>query len=487
MAVGDVNGDGFDDLIANARFVSEVVQAGGEVYVIPGPLAFNQAYTMPNSVAIVFQGTSGYQPQIGVYLDSGDMNGDGFDDIVMGSWTSGKAHVYLGSSDIQTSSPLTIAAVPENMALTLSPASDGLVLCDINGDGYQDLFIEELSWENWENGVQVWGVLGSAILTMTQPVTLTMPTNANVIIQGFYPVVWGSPNQKNMACGDIDGDNYPDLAIGIYGESPPYRHSAGIVYVIQGDPEITPSTPVTLTMPDQADAIIEGVDGRLGSSGDGLGTSLAIADIDQDGRGDLIMGAPGASGPDNLLQHAGEVYLWLGRALEGQRFIVSSQASWIVHGEESYDILGNAIVASDFDNDGFPEILLGCSSCSHGGPPLYLAGQGCLEPRYFTGLVTVTAVSELGEVPIEMQDVRLPSCMDLMVTVNDLVMSALHWIILKATYPELCMVSIQYATKFALTSQMRSIRLIADQHDQASKQCLHLTRSAALHFPVPRR
>ncbi len=392
MAVGDVNGDGFDDLIVSAPYASEIVQAGGEVYVIPGPLAFGESYTTPLRAALIFQGTTDYQPQIGGYLDSGDMNGDGLDDIVMGSWVSGKVYVYLGSLDIQASSPLTVAVVPENMALTFL-AGDGLALCDFNGDGYQDLFVEKYSSGN---GVQVWGVLGSATLTMTQPVTLTMPSDANVLIQGFHPRMWVSPNRKNIACGDVDADGYPDLAIGIYGESPPYRQTAGIVYVIRGDPVITYSNPVTLTMPDQAGAIIEGVDGRLGSSGDSLGTSLAIADLNQDGRADLIMGAPGASGPGNRLQYAGEVYLWLGRALEGQRFTISSQASWIVHGEQPSEGLGSAIVTGDFDNDGYPEILLGCASCAQEGAPFYLSGRGyVLEPLQITGSVTVTSASRL--------------------------------------------------------------------------------------------
>jgi len=413
LAVGDVNGDGFDDLIANARNVSEIIPAGGEIYVIPGPLAFNEVYTMPQRTALVFQGTAGYQPQVGVYLDSGDMNGDGIEDIVMGSWTLGTAYVYLGSPGIQASSPLTVAVLPENMALTIFPAGDGLVLCDFNADGYQDLFVEILSYGG---DLEVWGLLGSSSLTVTQPTTRTLPSDANVIINGFDPTMWYSPHPQNMACGDIDGDGYPDLAIGIYSESPSYRHAAGIVYVLRGNPEITSNNPVTLTMPDQASAIIEGVDGRLDTNGDSLGESLASADVNQDGRADLILGAPGASGPDNLMQYAGEVYLWLGRTLDGQRFVISSQASWIVYGEKPFEGLGRAIATGDLDNDGFPEILLGCSSCAQEGPPSYSSGRSyVLEPLQIAGLVTVTAVSQLDVIPYK--DVR---CLGEAVTAMDL-------------------------------------------------------------------
>jgi hypothetical protein len=396
LAVGDVNGDGFDDLVTNARYSSELVQAGGDVYVIPGPLAFNASYTMPQKAAVVFQGTTGNQPQIGTYLDSGDINGDGVDDIIIGSWTSGNAYVYLGSSSIRANSPLTVAVVPENMAVTLSPAGSGLALCDLNGDSYQDLFLQFSTGD----GIQVWGVLGRAAFTMTHPITLTMPSDADILIQGFHPNGWFSPAPQNIACGDIDGDGTPDLAIGIYSETPQYRHAAGIVYVIKGSSAITSGNPVTFTMPDQANAIIEGVDGRQVGTGDALGENLSSADVNRDGRADLIMGAPGASGPNNLLQSAGEVYLWLGRALEGQRFVVSSQASWTVYGERSSAELGRAIATGDFDNDGYPEILLGCSSCAQSGPPFYLSGRGyVLEPLQITEMVTVTAVSQLNILP----------------------------------------------------------------------------------------
>jgi hypothetical protein len=411
--VGDVNGDGTNDLISSARYSSEIISGGGDVYVVPGPLAFNRSYRMPDKAALVFQGTM-YDQQVGTFLGIGDMNGDGIDDIVIGSWTNGMTSVYLGSTEIQAGSPRTIVVAPQNMALTISAASDGLVLCDLNGDSYQDLFIEKYS--SFEAGLQVWGILGRTSLTMTSPLTLTLPEDANILIQGSYPEMWSSPIQGNMACGDVDGDGYSDLAIGSFGESPDFRDTAGIVYVIRGAPAISAESLVTIDMPSQAGAILEGVDGRLGTVGDGFGSSLAIADVNQDGHGDLIIGAPGASGPDNLIQFAGEVYLWTGRELNGQRFKVSDQANWIVYGEKTEEGLGSSIATGDFDRDGQSEILLGCSGCAREGPPLYLSGRGyVLEPLQISGFMTVTAASQLDILPYK--DARclgaLTSSMDL--------------------------------------------------------------------------
>jgi hypothetical protein len=153
-------------------------------------------------------------------------------------------------------------------------------------------------------------------------------------------------------------------------------------------------------MPGQAGAIIEGTDGPIASTGDSLGTSLALADVNRDGHADLIAGAPAAFGPDNSIWYAGEVYLWLGRALEGQRFTISTQASWIVHGAAPLDFLGSVIATADLDGDAYPEVLLGCIQCANPGPPSYLSGRGyVLEPMAFTGSLSVTAASRLEILP----------------------------------------------------------------------------------------
>lgn len=391
LAVGDVNNDGYADLITSARFASENSIANGDVFVIPGPLSFNQVYTMPHQAGIIFHGEGGIQ--LGVYLDSGDMNGDKIDDIVMGGATYGKTFVYLGSPGIQATATITIPTTANNMALTVNAGREGLVLCDFNADGNEDLFLETIVYNTGEMGLQVWGFLGRETLSMTHPTTLDR-SDVNIVFQGFAPTIIHSPNQRNMACGDIDGDGNPDLAIGMYGESPSSRLAAGIVYLMRGDPEITITSPVTITVPDQAGAIIEGEDGGIASIGDALGESLVAADVNHDGRADLILGAPGASG------YAGEVYLWTGRPLLGQRFTITSQSAWTVHGDETMDSLGKSIATGDFDGDGDVEILLGCSNCAPQGEPFYLIGSGyVLEPLQLSGNLAVTAASQLDILP----------------------------------------------------------------------------------------
>lgn len=401
--VGDVNGDGYEDLIAAARYAGVNGPGSGEVYVLPGPLAFDPTTVMPDKAALVFQGQA-YQ-QLGVYLESGDLNGDGLDEMIFGDLND-TAHIYPGSAGIQAGTPQTVSVPAEPPALSVYPAGGGFTVCDFNADGFQDLFVQHFEpFTVSGDRLSYWGVLGGADLFQTQPLTLDLRSAADIKISGFTPTLWYAPWDRNIDCADIDGDGVPDLALGIFGESPDGREEAGRVYIVPGDPALDGSRPVTLTMPAQAGAIIEGIDGEGGLQnimGDRLGAIVTAADVDLDGRADLILGAPGASGPNNQTLYAGEVYLWLGRALEGQRFTINTQASWVVSGRNSNDQLADSAAAGDFDRDGAPEIVLGCSGCEPSGAPDYLAGQAyVLEPLQLGGEVIVSAASQLTVVPYD--------------------------------------------------------------------------------------
>ena len=287
MATGDVNGDGIDDLITTARYETDTTRSNGVVYVIPGPLSLEGTYSMPYQAALMIEGTN--DSQLGAYLDSGDMNGDGFDDIAMTTWINEKTYIYLGSAEIQANSPMSIPISAAPLALTVSPTRAGTVFCDFNGDHYQDLFVIQYSLDA---RVQIWGILGRSSLTSTLPLDLQMPADADIIIAEDTMAGWLIPNSMNFVCGDFNGDGAQDLALGIPGESPQDHYEAGSVYVIPGDQSITTGEPVTLTLPDQTGMILDGLDGyALGGGGDQLGTSLAAADINLDGKDDLVIGA----------------------------------------------------------------------------------------------------------------------------------------------------------------------------------------------------
>jgi hypothetical protein len=242
-------------------------------------------------------------------------------------------------------------------------AERGPAICNLNGDAYDDLFVQTPN--------KVWG-LGSSQLSMTNPITINAQTEiVDVAITGFQPTVWETPGKSDIECGDVDGDGYNDLVIGVPGDSPGGRHTAGSVYIVRGTSQITYHQTTTVEVSSQVDTIIEGIDGNSVQVGDSLGRDLAIADVNGDNRADLIMGARYAAGPGNKVEFfgyfPGEVYLWLGRPLNGQTVDLSVETEWIVYGDNHRGHLGGAISTGDIDGDGKVEINLDCGGCNSRG------------------------------------------------------------------------------------------------------------------------
>ncbi|MFN0276021.1 MAG: FG-GAP-like repeat-containing protein [Chitinophagales bacterium] len=201
---GDVNGDGYDDLLVSAIDHSEPIETEeeeGKLYLF---------YGSPDGLDTIPAWT--YQPNetltiTGFSTDGGDLNGDGYSDIIAGclQWTGaatdeGKAILFYGGPDGPADEPDWQFSQGQEGALVGS----GVALSgDINSDGFNDLFIGSKMWDggNIDEG-KTWMFYGSA----DGPVESgwTWEAEQDSAISG-YPISYA---------GDVNGDGYDDVIIG---------------------------------------------------------------------------------------------------------------------------------------------------------------------------------------------------------------------------------------------------------------------------------
>jgi hypothetical protein len=156
------------------------------------------------------------------------------------------------------------------------------------------------------------------------------------------------------SAGDVDGDGFADFAMGARGQDGA-GIQAGRVYVFHGP--IHGAHDAT-----EADAIISGVEFEE------LGWSLAGgADLNGDGRPDLVIGAPQSSTAHGGLS-AGRAYVFHG-SITGA--LSSQSADAILEGERFNDMLGESLAIGDFDGDGSPDVIVGAPH-----PPLEFNDTG---------------------------------------------------------------------------------------------------------------
>ena len=335
---GDVNGDGFGDVIVGAWMYTASVDEEGAAFVFLGSatgLASTAAWSVTGDLTDDHLGRS--------VAGAGDVNGDGFDDVIVGvphpygySGPSGSALVYHGSSTgLSTTPAVTLLGDYAGSGFGWSVDSAG----DVDGDGFSDVVVgAPYSDVPYGNCGQVSVFLGSASGVSTSPV-LTGSHNS------------GSQMGKAVAgVGDLDGDGYAEVAAGA-------PNSGGLVRIYAGGPS-GPTFSVNLTP---------------ASTSYYFGYSLARAgDVNGDGYGDLLVGAEG--GP---YSNIGAAHVYPGSASG----LVTTQA-WGVLGDSSNDHLGTSVDgAGDVNGDGFADVLIGApgweastSEPEEGGAFLFLGG-----------------------------------------------------------------------------------------------------------------
>ncbi len=313
-AVGRVLPSHFE--VAEGGF-SVVVDDDGARY----PVRVDPVYGMASATLVGEDGSVDFG---GVVSGAGDVNGDGYDDVLVADYgfgsSAGRVSVYEGSPvGVSTTASTTLDGASASEKLGYSASSAG----DVNGDGYADVVVGATYSADSRYGC-AYLYLGSA----GGPATSEDGSACGAAIHVEHPYYFG---KAVSGLGDINGDGYDDVVVGATKEY--YGHT--------GDGEILLGGSSGWSSP------ILGVTG----TDDGFGTAFAGAgDVDGDGDDDFVAGAYGKS------TTTGSVYMYAGSSAMSDTWL---DASTTLSGETAGDAFGTAVAgARDVNNDGYDDVIV---------------------------------------------------------------------------------------------------------------------------------
>ncbi len=400
-AAGDVNGDGYDDLILGAASATAAgVRKAGVSYVAFGrvcaspcfPALFDLAGLVP-STGLRFEGVDRQDYSGSNVSTAGDFNADGVDDLMIGAFgadpggrsIAGATYVVFGRAAASGGLPPTtpLRELDSRNGLRIEGASAGdfssspiASAGDVNGDGVDDIIIgARLA----DPGGRVEAGTSYVVFGRDVGASSSFPSNLPLAqldgTNGFRVDGVNAGDRSGISvagAGDVNGDGVDDIIIGAARAEPDGLALAGASYVVFGRDTAEGGFPARIEL-----ARLDGSSGfRLdGAEGDRSGIGVASAgDVNADGIGDLLIGADSAD-PGGRLS-AGTTYVFFGRdTTAGTAFPASIRLSELdgstgfrINGVGEYDASGYRVAAAgDVHGDGLGDILIGADFASPDG------------------------------------------------------------------------------------------------------------------------
>ncbi|OAH15216.1 FG-GAP-like repeat-containing protein [Streptomyces jeddahensis] len=271
LAAGDFNGDGYGDLVTDSDVGLEVSY---------GPISRTGAPASTDTLPFEEE----VDPRA---ITVGDMTGDGVDDMVTThsfEEMQHKSRFWAGGKDglshtFKTTGYYTV----------------GGVIADVNKDGYGDfvaLQVDQVSEMRAYDAGAIRVVYGSASGPSTRTVKITQNTAGvpGVSEAGDNELNFGDQFGYSLAAGDVTGDGYPDIAVGVPGEDVGSVRDAGAIVLLKGS-----ASGLTGKGAQAFNQSTSGVPG-ISEKGDYFGRSVHLADVNANNRADLAVGTPSEDG-----------------------------------------------------------------------------------------------------------------------------------------------------------------------------------------------
>ena len=314
---GDVNGDGFSDVIVGAPAIRTVPAGRGGAFVYLGSavgLATSPVWSVEGSQYAAHFGNS-----VGT---AGDVNGDGYSDVIVGAYgysngetEEGRAFVYLGSASGPAASAVWIAEGNQEWAIfgwKVGTAGD------VNGDGFSDIIVGTYAYDNGQaDEGRAYVYLGSA----GGPAASPSWTAESDQVNGLLGI-------SVATAGDVNGDGYSDVIVGVAGYDNVETDEGRALLYLGSASGLAPS-PASVIESNQAEAR--------------LGVSVATAgDVNGDGYADVIIGA---SGYDNGEAEEGRAFLYYGGGGPGLSLVPQQRRA---DGSRPVQALGSSRASDSF-------------------------------------------------------------------------------------------------------------------------------------------